>query len=232
MVSQYPAGQAGRRVPIVPIRDVVALSRYRLRGDRVRSARVAYDRVTFAYELRDRAVLGEVFADPHDELSADRGCQLLERFEALRVDREELARLECARPERPFEIDVQEFVRDAVNWLDDPDGVDREVLVLEDSGERIGVVMHEDDDGSPTRLFSRRSQIVSRTRRTGRRGRRQARRKKYTIITINKMTTSVPAPMYTVIPSQSSSASVSAGGCVALLRARQLRLGPCRLRLP
>ena len=66
---------------------------------------------------------------------------------ALRTDREELARFECARPERQFEIDVQEFVRDAVSWLEDPEGVDREVLVLEDAGEIVGIVMHEDDDG-------------------------------------------------------------------------------------
>ena len=65
---------------------------------------------------------------------------------ALRGDREELAQFECARPERQFEIDVEEFVRDAISWLEDPEGVDREVLVLEDSGEIIGVVMHEDDD--------------------------------------------------------------------------------------
>jgi GNAT superfamily N-acetyltransferase len=66
---------------------------------------------------------------------------------ALRADREELARFECARPEREFEIDVEEFVRDAISWLEDPEGVDREVLVLEDSGEIVGVVVHEDDDG-------------------------------------------------------------------------------------
>jgi len=54
---------------------------------------------------------------------------------ARQADREELARFECARPERQFEIDVQEFVRDAFSWLEDPEGVDREVLVLEDAGE-------------------------------------------------------------------------------------------------
>jgi RimJ/RimL family protein N-acetyltransferase len=65
----------------------------------------------------------------------------------LRADREELARFECARPERKFEIDVEEFVRDAISWLEDPDGADREVLVLEDSGEIVGILMHEDDAG-------------------------------------------------------------------------------------
>jgi ribosomal protein S18 acetylase RimI-like enzyme len=44
-------------------------------------------------------------------------------------------------------MDVEEFVRDAISWLEDPEGVDREVLVLEDSGEIVGIVMHEDDDG-------------------------------------------------------------------------------------
>ncbi len=34
-----------------------------------------------------------------------------------------------------------------MSWLEDPEGVDREVLVLEDSGEIVGIVMHEDDDG-------------------------------------------------------------------------------------
>lgn len=62
-------------------------------------------------------------------------------------DRDELAQFECARPERPFELEVEEFVRDAISWVDDPEGVDREVLVLEDDGEIVGVVMHEDDDG-------------------------------------------------------------------------------------
>jgi acetyltransferase (GNAT) family protein len=38
-------------------------------------------------------------------------------------------------------------IRDAISWLEDPAGVDREVLVLEDSGEIVGIVMHEDDDG-------------------------------------------------------------------------------------
>ena len=66
---------------------------------------------------------------------------------ALRADQEELARFECARPERQFEIDVQEFVRGAIAWLEDPEGFDREALVLEDSGEIIGILMHEDDDG-------------------------------------------------------------------------------------
>lgn len=32
-------------------------------------------------------------------------------------------------------------------WLADPDGVDREVLVLEEGAEILGVVVHEDDDG-------------------------------------------------------------------------------------
>lgn len=63
------------------------------------------------------------------------------------ADRDELARFACARPERPFELEVEEFVREAMSWADDPDGVDREVLVLEDDGEIVGVVMHEDDDG-------------------------------------------------------------------------------------
>ena len=45
---------------------------------------------------------------------------------ALRADREELGRFECARPERQFEIDVEEFARDAVSWLEDPEGVDRD----------------------------------------------------------------------------------------------------------
>jgi hypothetical protein len=67
---------------------------------------------------------------------------------ALRADAEKLARFECARPERQFEIDVQDFVRDAIGWLEDPEGVDGEVLVLEDdAGAIIGIVMHEDDDG-------------------------------------------------------------------------------------
>ena len=63
------------------------------------------------------------------------------------ADRDELARFACARPERQFEIEVEEFVREAMSWAEDPDGVDREVLVLEDDGEIVGVVMHEDDDG-------------------------------------------------------------------------------------
>jgi hypothetical protein len=67
--------------------------------------------------------------------------------EAVPEDREELARFECARPERQFELDVEDFVRDAVAWAKDPDGVAREILVLEDDGEIVGVVMHEDDEG-------------------------------------------------------------------------------------
>jgi len=60
-------------------------------------------------------------------------------------DQQELDRFECARPERAFETDVEGFVRR--EWLADPVGADREVLVLDDDGEIVGVVFHEDDDG-------------------------------------------------------------------------------------
>jgi hypothetical protein len=66
---------------------------------------------------------------------------------AVPEDREEQVRFECARPERRFELDVEDFVRGAITWAEDPDGVDREVLVLDDDGEIVGVVMHEGDDG-------------------------------------------------------------------------------------
>lgn len=62
-------------------------------------------------------------------------------------DEQELSRFECARPERPFELEVEQFVHDALTWIDDSEGVDRELLVLEDDGAIVGVVMHEDDDG-------------------------------------------------------------------------------------
>jgi hypothetical protein len=62
-------------------------------------------------------------------------------------DREELSNFECARQERPFEVDVEGFVRETTTWVNDPEGLDPEVLVLEDLGEIVGVIMHEDDDG-------------------------------------------------------------------------------------
>ncbi len=65
----------------------------------------------------------------------------------LPEDAPELARFACARPERPFELEVEEFVRDAAAWVSEADGVDREVLVLEDDGAIVGVALHEDDGG-------------------------------------------------------------------------------------
>jgi hypothetical protein len=65
----------------------------------------------------------------------------------LPEDTQELSLFDCARPERPFEQEVQDFIREAPSWLADPDGVDREVLVIEDAGAIVGVIMHEDDDG-------------------------------------------------------------------------------------
>jgi hypothetical protein len=66
---------------------------------------------------------------------------------ATHDDEGELRGFECARPERPFELEVEHFVRDALTWIDDHEGEERELLVLEDDGEIVGVVMHEDDDG-------------------------------------------------------------------------------------
>jgi hypothetical protein len=66
---------------------------------------------------------------------------------ALEADRAELARFECASPQRSHELEVEAFVRSALDWLEEPDGVDREVLVLEEDGQILAVVMHEDDDG-------------------------------------------------------------------------------------
>ena len=65
----------------------------------------------------------------------------------LPEDAPELAHFACARPERPFELEVEEFVRSAAAWISNPEGIDREVLVLEDLGAIVGVVMHEDDEG-------------------------------------------------------------------------------------
>lgn len=62
-------------------------------------------------------------------------------------DQPELARFECARPGRAFETEVEDFVRSVLQWLADPEGVGREVLVLDAEGEVVGVVVHEDDDG-------------------------------------------------------------------------------------
>jgi hypothetical protein len=64
-----------------------------------------------------------------------------------RSDENQLAWFECADAARPHELEVQEGVRDALTWIDDADGIDREVLVYEEDREIVAVVMHEDDDG-------------------------------------------------------------------------------------
>ncbi len=65
----------------------------------------------------------------------------------LPEDAPDLSQFACARPERPFELEVEEFVRSAAAWVSNPEGIDREVLVLEDLGAIVGVLMHEDDEG-------------------------------------------------------------------------------------
>jgi len=53
----------------------------------------------------------------------------------------------CAKAHLNTKTDVEGFVRGALEWLADPGGVDREVLVLDDDGEIAGVLVNEDDDG-------------------------------------------------------------------------------------
>lgn len=52
----------------------------------------------------------------------------------------------CSEGAPPFQLEVQQFVQDLRGWLNDDAGVNREVFVLEETGETLGVAAHEDDD--------------------------------------------------------------------------------------
>jgi RimJ/RimL family protein N-acetyltransferase len=65
---------------------------------------------------------------------------------ATGADRTLLASFSCADPERRFEVDVELFVRSALDWQSETGGCDRQVLVVDEGGELVAVVMHEQDD--------------------------------------------------------------------------------------
>jgi GNAT superfamily N-acetyltransferase len=63
---------------------------------------------------------------------------------ALNGDIGELSRFHCARTAATFELEVEEFVREALGWRAAVSG--REVYVLTEDEALVGIVAYEDDD--------------------------------------------------------------------------------------
>lgn len=63
------------------------------------------------------------------------------------IDGPDLAAFRCADRTKRHEADVEDFVCAALVWRNAPGGDDREVLLLDDDGDVLGVVAHENDDG-------------------------------------------------------------------------------------